>query len=197
MPSGHWVLDSEFYGLLAMQVKSAQFTAEEWHHTISFWNCNFPLFSLVLISGMGPAYMLCTPKENQWRGTLLFFFMLPGYQTSEFNLLDPIQPCLYRNFQELYSPSASFICPSWIYIEKHPGTIRFLHWIHMYDFLLHSELRSPILRWNLMLLRLEITKGISQISLELHCPQTFRVSNQSSLQKGSLLSQLSWRNLTV
>lgn len=49
------MLDSEFYGLLALQVKSAQFTAEEWHHTASFWKCNFPLFSLILISGMGPA----------------------------------------------------------------------------------------------------------------------------------------------
>lgn len=56
------MLDSEFYGLLAMKVMSAQLAAEEWHHTISSWNCNFPLFSLTLISDLDLAYMLCTPK---------------------------------------------------------------------------------------------------------------------------------------
>lgn len=69
------MLDSEFYGLLAMSTMSAQLAAEEWHHTISSWNCNFPLFSLTLISDLGLAYTLCTPKR---RGILLLFFMLPG-----------------------------------------------------------------------------------------------------------------------
>lgn len=76
------MLDSEFYGLLAMKVMSAQLTAEEWHHAISSRNCNFPLFSLILISGLGLACMLCTPKQNQRRGILLLFFMLPGTRPS-------------------------------------------------------------------------------------------------------------------
>lgn len=65
MPSGHRVLDSKFYGLLAMKLTSSQFAAEGWHHTISSWNCNFPLFSLILVRKLGPADVLRMPKEKQ------------------------------------------------------------------------------------------------------------------------------------
>lgn len=44
-----------------------------------------------------------------------------------FSLLDPIQPHLYRNFQDLYSSFISIICASWIHVEEHPITLRLLH----------------------------------------------------------------------
>lgn len=72
------MLDSKFYGLLAMKVMSAQFTAEEWHHAISSWNCSFPLFSLILTRKLGPAYITLHAKTQTVRRIL--FLMLPGYQ---------------------------------------------------------------------------------------------------------------------
>lgn len=64
------MFDSKFYGLLAMKVMSAQFTAEEWHHAISSWNCNFPLFSLILTRKLGPAYITLCAKGKPGKRVL-------------------------------------------------------------------------------------------------------------------------------